>query len=540
MKLYKVLTSVPVLFLSLISLYGCGIYTRNVQKPDKDVCTISFGYWDIDNMQNAAVSDSITQSLEEKFEFHASAQSFNWSTYKQQYQILAATGDLPDVFTTVMLSSNDADDTALFNQMVENNAIRPLPDDLSDYPNLERLISKYDHLRHTDGHFYAIPHPQFTENILSSSDAALLVRRDWMDALGIADPQNIEDFIDMVSAFASQDPDGNGIDDTVGYNVNTLAALGKWVMLGIAPECNVYSWIQTSDQIYCPAWMTEDFRNVVKVYRTLYDTGGLDPDFYAKNPSAVVDDFVSGRLGALEYKSSAPALVELKDLWDSKNELPFSECVDVLPIFPAPDGIRYSNSSNTFWSETYISASVTEEKMEIILRLLDYLLSDEGMALYNQGIEGTDYTVSEDGTPVSLITETDSSHIMALMKKYPSVKLWSNIANRGWDASYFEDTTMTRFLYGKDCIKLVKKSLDYCRNHTVQVQRPYAFLTFPKETSSYGSSAFQAFIQCIIGEDDPLTMWDNSLNNLCNQGLESYVERQNQLYLNAKSYVNPM
>ncbi len=535
MKIYRVLISAALLVLCSAMLCSCGFYTRDTQNDEEDICTISFGYWDIDSMQNASSPDGITQYLEKKFGFRACAQSFNWSTYKQQYQILAATGDLPDVFTTVLLSSNDADDTALFNQMVDTRAIRPLPDDLSDYPNLERLFSEYNYLQHADGNFYAIPHPLFTETILSSSDAALLVRRDWMNALGIDDPQTMEEFINMVSAFASQDPDGNGIDDTAGYNVNSLAALGKWVMLGIAPECNVYSWIQASDGTYCPAWMTEDFRNVVTAYRDLYASGGLDPDFYAKNPSAVVDDFVSGRLGALEYKSSASALAELKDLWDSKNELPFADCVDVLPIFPAPDGIRYSNSSNTFWSETYISASVSDEEMDIILRLMDYLLSEEGIALYSQGIEGIDYTVSEDGTPVSLITDQNSPHVMALLKKYPSVELWSNIANCGWDASHFEDTPITRFLYGEDCVKLAKKSLDFCRNHTVQLQRPYAFLTFPKESSSYGTNAFQSFIQCIIGGNDPLSMWDASLDSLRSQGLESYVQRQNQLYMDFRT-----
>src|SRR5699024_7585642 len=113
-------------------------------------------------------------------------------------------------------------------------------------------------------------------------------------------------------------------------------------------------------------------------------------------------------------------------------------------------------SSNTFWSETYISASVSDEEMDIILRLMDYLLSEEGIALYSQGIEGIDYTVSEDGTPVSLITDQNAPHVMALLKKYPSVELWSNIANCGWDASHFEDTPITRFLYGEDCVKLAK------------------------------------------------------------------------------------
>lgn len=500
-------------------------------KKENKIPEISFGYWDIDQMQNSAGSDGITQYLEEKFGFLANAQSFNWSNYKQQYQILSSTGELPDVFTTVLLSSNNSEDTAMFKQMVADKMIQALPKDLSAYPNLEKLLSQFPELRQKDGCFYAIPHPTFTETILSSSDAAMIVRRDWMDSLGIDDPQNVQEFIQMTAAFASMDPDGNGKDDTAGYNVNNLAALGKWVMLGIAPKCNVYSWLEEPDGTFCPVWNTDEFRDVVAIYRQLYECGGLDPDFYVKNPSSVLDDFASGRLGALEYKSSALALAELKEEWDAKNTKPFSECVDILPVFPASDGIRYSNSSNSYWAETYINFSVTKEELHIILKILDYLLSDEGIALCSQGIEGVDYRISSDGCPVSLITDADSSHVTALQKKYHSIELWSNIVYRGWDSSYFSDTPYMNFLYGKDCMHLVEKSLKFCRENTVQVSRPYSFLTFPKENASFDSTAFQSFVRCIIGTEPPLKMWEETLDKLRIQGLDEYIHVQNQRFI---------
>lgn len=488
---------------------------------------LSFGYWDIDLMQNSQKPDGLTAYLGEKFNFTASAQSFNWSNYKQQYHVLAVTDELPDVFTTVLLSSNNAEDNALFNKLVDNDSIQMLPDDLSEYPYLESLIHSFQSLCHDDGHYYAVPHPLFDESVLSTSDSAMLVRRDWMENLGITDPQTPEEFIEMTAAFALKDPDRNGVDDTIGYNVNSLSALGKWVMLGIAPECNTYSWVEDTDGIYRPSWCTSAFRNVVSFYRKLFTSGGLDPVFYAKNSAAVLDDFCSGRLGALEYKSSASSLQEIESLWNERNGLSFAECVDVLPIFPAPDGHRYSNSSGSFWSETYISARVTEKQLVIILRLLDYLLSPEGTALCRYGIEGTDYVISSDGTMKSLITENDTSQKENLMKKYPSWKLWSNIGVQGWSRKDFENTDESRFLYGEDSVLLSQKALDFCEKNTVPLVRPYDFISIPKEESSFNSDAFQNFIQCILGTEDPLVMWDKSLDSLYDQGLEEYILRQN-------------
>lgn len=519
----------------LFAFIGCSASRQTQTISKSDLPKISFGYWDIDSLQNTSKSDGITAALEEKFGFSASFQSFDWSTYKMQYQILAATDTLPDVFTNLLLSSNDTNDVALYNQMIEDETIHPLPDDLSDYPHLEKLLSKYEYLRHKDGHMYAIPHPIFTEDILSSSDAAMLVRKDWMTTLGIQAPQNINEFISMVTAFALQDPDGNGKNDTIGYNVNNLPALGKWVMLGIAPECNVYSWIHDTDGLYRPSWMTDAFRNVVTIYRDLYKLGGLDSDFYVKNPSTVVNDFITGKLGAMEYKSSASSLAELRELWNTQNDVPFDACVDVLPTFPAPDGKCYSNSSNSFWSEAYISSNVTDDELHIILSLIDYLLSDEGADLYNYGIQGTDYSIASDHSITSQIADENSSHLIKLAEKYPSIELWANLAHNGWDSSDFESTNETQVLYTQECISLAQKSLTYCKEKTIQVARPYDFLIYPKEHASYSNDAFDAFIQCIIGTEDPLKMWDESLELMKSQGLEEYVIRQNQLYLESQS-----
>ena len=75
---------------------------------------------------------------------------------------------------------------------------------------------------------------------------------------------------------------------------------------------------------------------------------------------------------------------------------------------------------------------------------------------------------------------------------------------------------------------LVEKSLKFCNENTVQVSRPYSFLTFPKENASFDSTAFQSFVRCIIGAESPLKMWDATLDKLRIQGLDEYIHVQNQ------------
>lgn len=490
---------------------------------------ISVGYWNIEDMAKATEPDAMTQYIENLFNITLEPVSVTWSNYKERYQILSATGSLPDVFATVTLSSNDNNDSATFSDFINTGAIRALPEDLTDYPLLNEILDSVSYTRYTDGKYYAIPRVSFLDPILGATDAAMLVRRDWMDNLGISDPESFQDFMDMTVAFAKDDPDGNGIDDTIGYNVNNLNALGKWLILGIAPECNVYSWTEENGT-YVPSWTTDAFKQVVEDYRLLYENGGLDPDFYTKAPSAVMDDFAAGRLGALEYKSSPSALMELKDRWDSMNDKAFEDCVDVLPIFPAPDGIRYSNSSSSFWSESYISSNVDDAKMERILALFEFLLSDEGQDFCHYGLEGIDYEKDENGNYTCLLDTEDESLATALVKKYPSAVLFVGIATWGGSWRDFEVNEMNTLRYGEFPTALASKSANYSKDHTTQITRPYAFMSYPKEpTEEFSTSnAFEQFVNCIIGDEDAVEMWEEVLTRMRNDGLDEYIQRQNE------------
>lgn len=512
---------------------GPGISSTYADPSTLTELTISIGDWEISAMTTGQ-SDAMRDCIEEKFAIRIEPVSVDWSNYKDYYQMHSATDSLPDVFATLTISSSDTNDSAFYETMIESGSISPLPDDLSAYPHLQALMETLEYTRYKDGHFYAIPRVSFVNPELSSSDAAMIVRRDWMEYLGLKNPTNLDEFISMITAFAKDDPDGNGQDDTIGYNVNTLSALGKWVMLGIAPECNVYSWIQADDGTYVPSWTTDDFLDVVSAYREMYESGGLDPDFYSKNPQEVLQDFAEGKLGCLEYKSSPSSLLKLKEAWEAAgNEEDFSSCVDVLPIFAAPDGKHYSNSSSRFWSESYISSNVDAEKMDRILSLYDYLLSDEGLRMCKYGLEGVDYRLDEDGSVECLLDTSEESLTEQLQEKYPSISLFATLVTWGGTDADFEDSAINEVLYGKDCTRLAARDLAWNRTNTIQVERAEEFQIVPKEPSEKfsTSSAFSAFIQCIIGDGDAVEMWKARLEEMRSEGLDEYIARQNQIYL---------
>ncbi|MFR6582052.1 MAG: hypothetical protein ACLURP_08490 [Ruminococcus sp.] len=119
--------------------------------------------------------------------------------------------------------------------------------------------------------------------------------------------------------------------------------------------------------------------------------------------------------------------------------------------FPAPDGIRYSNSSSIFWSESYISSDVDDTKAERILALLEFLLSDEGQDFCPLWIRGIDYEKDKDGNYSCLLDTKGESLTQLLPRKYPSSILFSGIATWGGSWKDFEVNDMNTLVMEKIC-----------------------------------------------------------------------------------------
>ena len=115
--------------------------------------------------------------------------------------------------------------------------------------------------------------------------------------------------------------------------------------------------------------------------------------------------------------------------------------------------------------------------------------------------------------------------------------MFSNIATWGGSWKDFEVNDMNTLRYGKFATILASESANYCKEHTTQVSRPYAFMSYPKEpTEEFSTSnAFKQFISCIIGNDDAVDMWENVLTQMRSDGLDEYIQRQNENFAESQN-----
>jgi ABC-type glycerol-3-phosphate transport system substrate-binding protein len=123
--------------------------------------------------------------------------------YRQKTMVMIAAGDP----TALML----LDDPYVFQDELMSSFSLDLTKDLEDFPRLKELALSGPGSRVIDGKIYGVPRPGDPHN--ASFPA---IRKDWLDKLGLIQPQTMEELFEVLKRFTTQDPDGSGKQDTIG------------------------------------------------------------------------------------------------------------------------------------------------------------------------------------------------------------------------------------------------------------------------------------------------------------------------------------
>lgn len=138
------------------------------------------------------------------------------TTSEDKFKVLYASGNLPDV--TFVEDLNDSQIRGLIKQGV----FWDLTPYIKDYPNLMNPnLAEMWEIAKIEGKNYSIPRYYPTHG----GGVFPMLRKDWLDKLGMEVPETLDEFYEALKAFKEKDPDGNGVDDTIGYSAS-LAYMG--------------------------------------------------------------------------------------------------------------------------------------------------------------------------------------------------------------------------------------------------------------------------------------------------------------------------
>ncbi len=302
----------------------------------------------------------------------------------------AAANDLPDLFQLVSASGDSRG--ALF-RLVDLGLVAPVEDWMPLMP--ERVATHYNdptllNLVTLDGHQYGLPElPPIPKR------EGLVIRKDWLDALGLEPPTTLEELYEVAVAFTTQDPDGNGRDDTYGLggflNGQGLGTRFDFIFGGYGlPGV----WNFTDPANFGLNVRDPQYPEALAYMKSFVDAGVIDPDW----PTLTRDDFRArwkqGRFGIMWEDFAA--------LTNQSNYAPFDENFPEgewipLPAPTGPDGEAYYGVYTGRGQIFGVSQMAADAgKGEAIARLLEWIATD-GYYLLGFGQEGVNFVFDENG-----------------------------------------------------------------------------------------------------------------------------------------------
>lgn len=298
------------------------------------------------------------------------------AAYKDKLSVSLASGDLPQISVIVNLDGDIYAPSILSG--VRAGAFWEIGPMLKDYPHLSKLNKDVMKNVSHDGKNYALYRPR------TLARGGVVLRKDWLDAVGLQEPKTIDELYNVIKAFTLNDPDKNGKNDTYGL-VSRKGMLDLDVTAGFFGAGN--NW-ELRDGKLIPSFMTEEYLNALKFYNRLYKEKLMNPDFAVSEinqSKALFNNSKAGVIISTAIDDATSHDVEIKKL-NPKG------AVDVVSRIQGPKGDRIIASSGYNGVIMFPKSSVkTEAEMRTILTFFDKMFEPEIANLLTWGIEGTHY-----------------------------------------------------------------------------------------------------------------------------------------------------
>ena len=442
---------------------------------------------------------------------------------KNKFSVIVASGKTPDVMAGTLSD---------INKFGMSGAFLPLDDLIDQYaPNLKKYIKDNKEVlaqtAASDGKIYGIP-------MLTAVRTAMgyCIRQDWLDDLNMDRPVTIDDWHEVLTAFKTNDLNGNGAGDITplildrawenyfnnfadawgielnGNNDYWMVKDGKVEFAPILPETKEY--LQTMSQWYKEGLIDQEFI-------TREDTN----NYHILNNKAGATCYWTGYIAGMN--SNAEVLANDPDTnWQ----------VIAPPVLKEGQAPRtFSQQAVVGGSAWGITSKVDEAKAIEIIKMFDYVYSDEGSMLFNFGIEGDsyqyvdgvpEYTDKVTGSENGLVTWIRSNGMQPLIgiRQLPEYEA-ASCAN--------EDVKSQLF--------------NYVDNNYFYDINPALVLT-EDEQDSYDSvmSAIKIYVdeellKFIIGSR-PIDEFDAFADRIREMGIDTAIELENQAYSRYSSLSN--
>lgn len=448
---------------------------------------------------------------------------------------LASNEELPDVLNVP---------SGIAQQLIDSGKFMPVDDLFEQYAGekwkeaaRQAEIDWLPYLR--DGRPYAIP----SFNYKYENDPLMYIRQDWLDNLGLEAPTTISELEAVMEAFVHDDPDRNGLDDTIG-----LALKMDEPSLQVDPKSWIRSnWIYGSQGALPGQWDVNDQGDVIygsikpeikdglELLQRWYEKGYLHKEF------ALHDEMKASELFNSEQ---AGIIIGAGWIWawplNALQELNPDAVVQSYPVPTGDDGTLQIHGMIDHYQVTLINKEMKHPEIYFALQNFfyeEYADPKEGGIFENGLAEGYDWAVvdgeivtAEHDVPGGAISGKDYS-LDPQIARIPELHFQSlrKLAEGKEPETPFEK----RLALGAGSVDIVLRNADLVIDQEKYIKQN-AFLGAPTETMSEHADyliklEMETFNKIIYGELG-LEAFDDYVESFLSTGGEKITQEVQEWY----------
>ncbi len=211
--------------------------------------------------------------------------------FTQKMNVTLASGDLPDVFIVTL---------AQLKQLTDADMIEDMTQYYNDYAS--DMLKQYMVVEGTanidsvtiDGKMMAVSEPaSFNETA-----QYLWLRNDWLEKLNLEAPKTMDDLLKISEAFTTQDPDGNGKNDTYGLPITKDIYSGAMGTEGFFAGYHAYPyiWVEQDGKLVWGSTQPQ-VKVALQKLADMYKNGQIDKEFGVKDGGKVAEGIAAGKYG---------------------------------------------------------------------------------------------------------------------------------------------------------------------------------------------------------------------------------------------------
>lgn len=295
----------------------------------------------------------------------------------ENFQMLLASRELPDLMASEWYSVAGGPQKAIQDGYILdlNNIFDQYAPNLSGYlqqnPEIDKMIKT------REGNYYVFPFIRGDESL--TIQFGPVVRRDWLEQLGLGTPETIDDWTDMLRQFRQLGATAPLTVQGESYLKTLIGAYG--ISSGIYKE---------NEKVYYGPVMPQ-YKEFLSLVKAWYEEGLLDPYFTSSTMGKMEYNMVHEISGACAAFIGSSFGRMLKAMDKQGKELSLQPVP--YPVLRRGERQKFTHREHRYTPIRGVAITTSCKDVQAAAKFLDFGYSEQGQMLYNFGIEGESYTM---------------------------------------------------------------------------------------------------------------------------------------------------